>query len=167
MKGKKGQFYLLAAMIIAVIVVGLVTISNYSSATPLVTLYDLEEELEIESQNVIDYGTYNNLDLDILLEQFIEDYVSYTGSGKNLYFLFGDSESVTVKAYQEVSEDVLIDGQSLAIIDGEGEKTYSPAGGGVVISVEDINYPFVLQEGENFYFIVSQEIDGGKYVISG
>ena len=166
MRGRRGQFYLIAAMIIIVVVVGFVTISNYSRKRTSSKLYDFGDELEIESQNVIAYGTNKGADLDNLLDQFTDSYIEYVGDNRNLYFLFGDSESIVVKAHQEISEEVSVDGSSLPITGGTGEETYAPQNP-VVISIGDTEYPFDLVEGENFYFIVSQEIEGEKYVVTG
>ena len=154
MTGKKGQFYLLAAIIIITLIVGFVTIQNYSSRKSSVKLYDLKDELGIESQNVIDYGTANEENLNSLLEQFVESYANYAGDNKNLYFLFGDSTSIIVKAYEEL-EDVSDNYQ--ATIDG----------GNIVVSIEDVEYQFSLEAGQNFYFIVSQEIEGEKHIVTG
>jgi len=166
MRGRKGQFYLIAAIIIISIVAGFISLSNYSKRTTSYKICDLKEELGIESQNVLAYGTAQGEDLDEVLERFIEDYVKYKGSGKNLYFLFGDTESITIKAYQTIEETVLLGGEPVTITDGEGEKTYTPSEGIIIMVVEDIEYQFNLAAGENFYFVVSQEIEGERYVIT-
>ena len=159
MRGKKGQFYLLAAIIIITLIIGFITLQNYSSRNSSVTLYDLKEELGIESQNVIDYGTYiygdDEAAINNLLENFIEDYVGYAGDNKNLYFIFGDPEGLglQVVAYQNLA---LIDSPPITTADST-----------VVITIEDIQYQFSLEAGQNFYFIVSQEIEGEKYIVTG
>ena len=169
MKCKRGQFYLVAAIIIIAFVAGFITISNYSKRKTSVQLYDLGEELGIESQNVLDYGTYNELNeesMDALLEQFIEDYVTYAGDDKNLYFLFGNSNSIKIKTYQEVEESVSVDGHEITMVNG-GEKMHTPKSDKVIITIEDIEYQFDLGVEQNFYFVISQEIDGEKYVATG
>ena len=45
---RSGQFYLIAAIIIATVLVGIVSITNYSKREPGTGLSDLKEELEIE-----------------------------------------------------------------------------------------------------------------------
>src|SRR4030043_739575 len=80
MKNRRGQFFLIAAVVIIVVVVSVVTISNYTQKKDVVKLYDFGQELGIESQNVLDYGTYSELDEDdlkILMENFIKNYVGY------------------------------------------------------------------------------------------
>ena len=154
MTGKKGQFYLLAAIIIITLIVGFVTIQNYSSRKSSVKLYDLKDELGIESQNVIDYGTANEENLNSLLEQFVESYANYAGDNKNLYFIFGDADDLQVKAYEDLS-----DVSSNFIATEEGGK--------ISIVIGEVTYQFDLLAKENFYFIVSQEIEGETHIVTG
>ena len=60
-KNRRAQFFLIAAVVIIVVVVSIVTISNYTEKRDVVKLYDLGQELGIEGQNVLDYGTYSEL----------------------------------------------------------------------------------------------------------
>ncbi|OGJ13291.1 hypothetical protein A3K82_01905 [Candidatus Pacearchaeota archaeon RBG_19FT_COMBO_34_9] len=102
---KRGQFFLIAAVVIIVVVVSIVTIANFTQKKDDIKLYDLGEELGIESQQVLDYGTYNSLDdeeMKELMENFIENYVNYAGEGKNIYFIFGNKEKIYVIGYQDV-----------------------------------------------------------------
>lgn|GEM_PF-710990 len=108
-KGDKGgQFFLIAAVVIIVVIVSVVTISNYTQKKDVVKLYDFGEELGIESQNVLDYGTYSELNseqMQTLMENFIKNYVDYIGNDKNIYFIFGNKYKVNIVGYQEVSEE--------------------------------------------------------------
>ena len=107
MKQKKGQFFLVAAIVIVVVVISLVTVSNYIERTDSVKLYDLGAEMKIESQHVLDAGTYDGRseeEMKQLMEDFIENYVNYTQGGKNLYFVFGNKDKINIKAYQELAE---------------------------------------------------------------
>jgi hypothetical protein len=154
MKNKRGQFYLIAAILIITVIVGFVTIQNYSRKKSSVTLYDLGEELGIEIQNVMDYGTYNDENLDTLFAEFIETYIDYVGVNKNIYFLFGNSESMNVKAYEELTEVSMND-------------NLKTDAGKIIIAIDDVEYQFDLAAENNFYFVISQEIAGEKHVITG
>ena len=161
MRSKLGQFYLIAAVLIIVIIVGFVTISNYSRGKrSSVKIYDLGDELGIESQNVIDYGTFKGVEMNSLLTEFVESYKNYAGEGKNLYFIFGDLGSLQVKAYEELvevafnSSDIREDGDNINVIIKDSD-------GG------EIEYQFDLKAEDNFYFVVSQEIGGEKHVVTG
>ena len=153
-KNRKAQFYLVAAIVLIVVIAAFVTIANYSRKKNAPTIYDLSEELGIESQNIIDYGTANEEDIDELLNNFLEDYANYAGKDKNLYFLFGNPGEIQVKAYNDLQ-------------DVSSEIVYSHDSEQVIVTIDDVEYQFDLAEGYGFYFVVSQEISGEKYVITG
>jgi len=55
---KKGQVYIIAALIIVILIVGLGTIYNYAKAPEKETyVYDLSKEIDFESSKVIEQGT--------------------------------------------------------------------------------------------------------------
>ena len=106
LKKKSGQFFLIAAVVIIVVIVSVVTISNYTTKKQTTKLYDLGKELGIESQNVIDYGTYNSQSPDqikTLMQTFIQNYHDYEEQDKNIYFVFGNNQNIYTIAYQDVS----------------------------------------------------------------
>jgi len=172
--GKKGQFYLIAAIILATIIIGINVVANYSKKQNPGNLENLKEELQIESENVLDYGAYNNLndvEMKALLTDFSNDYITTKGGDKNLYFIFGKEETngLTIVANQNLEETAKINV-------GSGEESlninprvvftdsFSPLGNQVILIVNDFSHRFKLEEGENFYFLISQEIGGGVYV---
>ncbi len=171
---KRGQFYLLAAIIIIVITIGFAAISNYSKKNTSTKIYDLGKELEIESMRILDYGTYSSLNevqMVRLLEGFIEAYSNY-GEVEKIYFIFGNTESITVIGYQElITEEIQVDvGRGVSPLQiTEGSPTsaqYFPRGNKVKIIINDVEYEFKLNSGENFYFVIYQEIEGEEYVIT-
>lgn len=178
MRQKKGQFFLIAAVVIIVVVVSIVTISNYIQKKDIVKLYDLGEELGIESQQVLDYGTYNELndtEMKTLMENFIENYVSYLEEDKNIYFIFGNKQKINIIGYQEIAEEnvtvcfeasegctpYLTIGETQEFTKEGGEDIYK-----VVIRIASIDYEFRLKQGENFYFIIWQKIGEETHVIT-
>ena len=172
---KTGQFYLISAIIIATLVIGIVTISTYSRRESNLKLHELKEEIQIESAYVLDYGLYMGLDeagFYTLLLTFTKDYIDYQGTDKDLYFVFGNQNNITVTGYQETEKEVIISSGSSQVITNEaGEFT-----GGinsetdmatVILSIGGIPYEFELNKGKNFYFILSQEVNKGEHIITG
>ncbi len=165
---KRGQFYLIAAIIIIGVIIGFVTVSNYSKIGTSTKVYDLGEELKIESAEILDYGTYSGLDEEqmvSLLEGFIEAYSEY-GEIESLYFIFGNLESIIVMGYQELESEIVV------ITDAEvaskfnvkaatpSSKEFFFPGNKITIIINDIEYSFDLKPGENFYFIISLTDEG-------
>jgi hypothetical protein len=182
---KSGQFFLISAVVIIVVIVSVITISNYTSKKDEVKLYDLGQEMGIESQQVIDSGTYSGLsdeEMATLMENFAKNYVNYIEEDKNIYFIFGNQEQVHVLGYQEVqAEDVCVRlNQNPADVKKclptelieMGKTTNFPSVKGslninkVIIRIGDTDYQFNLKSGENFYFVIWEEIKGEKHVVT-
>ena len=96
MRYKKAQFYIIAAVIIAIILLGLFATKNYIRVKPKdVKFYDLSKELNLESGYVIDHGIYNpnERSLESLVEEWARTYVDYsskvTGIGEWI-FVYGN-----------------------------------------------------------------------------
>ncbi len=147
---KRGQFYLVAGIIIAGIILGIIVISNYAKKESYVRIEEIGKELEIESQKVLDYKTYSGQDK---LSDFGEDYSSYIGADMEFYFITGDENNLDAYKYLNGYETQLSD----PVIE-EGK---------IIFTLEEETYEFNLNPGENFYFIIIQEIKGEKYVFTG
>jgi len=174
MINKRGQFYLLAAIIIIGVIIGFVAISNYAERRAAIKIYDLKEELEIESANVLDYGTYSELNetqMEVLIKHFIEQYAAYE---ENIYFIFGDEQKINIIGYCELATNISVTetggGSTILILDDGGEVTHEATNGKikeVIIEIEGEEYKFSLKHGENFYFIIYFEIGEETYVATG
>ena len=168
---KRGQFYLLVAIVMVAVIVGLIAISNYSRISS-VKIYDLGKELEIESVKLLDYGIYNGLDITTLLEEFIEDYSQYREVNE-LYFVFGNTGEITVTGYQELSEESIIVNVGVEDLpvsfDSQtaSSEIFFPSANKVILNVNKEDYEFELRAGENFYFIMIKTIRGEEHIYVG
>ena len=175
MGNKRGQYFLIAAIVIIVVVVSIITVSNYTQRKDVTRLYDLGQELGIESQNVIDYGTYNSQspsEMNTMMLNFISNYRSYIGTDKNVYFAFGNKNNISVIGYQQAAESesvcIKIDsGDCVPYVGGEKIQEFTGAGmSKAAIVIGDVQYEFKLREGENFYFVIWQRNGGEKNVVT-
>lgn len=187
---KKGQFYLLAAIVIMALILGYVGVSNYISKKEATKVYDVKEELNIEGNNVLEFGILKGDEIklttttgeiftgeDAIIQHFITLYTSYlegVGENINLYYIFGNKNEIKAYKIIDVSSGSLnldlgggtvlkndVIKKSVEALEGN---QYTTSNGEVIVSIEGNNYPFDLKEGENFYFIVSQTTEGGQYV---
>ena len=174
---KRGQFYLLAAIVIISVILGFSAVSNYAKKKSPVKIYDLGEEIGIESGKVLDFGIYNEYDeksMTSLMENFTNTYTGFAGTSKKMNFIVGNVNKVYVYAYTEVPKgevSVELGGQysSLKVTSREVTKQELLPGGEskIVVTIEGNDYEFYLKPGENFYFIISQDISGETHVITG
>lgn len=171
--GKKGEFYLIAAIIIAIAVIGIISVVNFSTTQNEVNLDEFKEEIQIESSYILDYANYNSLtgkETNEILEDFTEDYINSKSFGKNMYFIFGDKSNFTLKAYQSSSESVVIETsgvpETLGVTPNEIYTNYFSTSDNVTLIIENYEKNFEIREGESFYFIISSKNNGEKHVVS-
>ena len=172
MRNKRGQFYLLAAIIIITVIVGLASVSNYVKKGDTVKLYDVREELNIESGEVLEYGQFSGKTLEETTDDFIVKYQEYAGDDKELYFVYGDKNEVYVIRFGDVGKISLTTSgtQTTETIDGKITTTISAENGpltqiDVLIGEEQIPYTFELKPGQNFFFVISQEVEGEQHIV--
>lgn len=168
MRHKKAQFYIVAAVIIAIMLLGLFATKNYIRVKPKdVKFYDLSKELNLESGYVIDYGVYrDDKEVDTLIEDWLTKYVAYsrtvTGVG-DWIFVYGNENKVTALFFSGTPTGqvgMYIGGEFVGnILPGtKTDKTYVEAGQNVTIVAPDgYKYDFTLNPGENFFFVISKE----------
>ncbi len=173
-RGKKGQFYIIAAIIIIAVIVGFAAIRNYAQTGKKRTkIYDLGEELKIETGNVYDYGVYNGTDIDNLIENWAEIYSEYTESQEIIedwFFVYGNEEEMSAVTFTttEAGEIGIYTGMGrvgVQIQRGRVNRTIigSIHGGRVNVTFQNFTYDFELEEGENFFFVIR----GGEYSATG
>jgi hypothetical protein len=145
---KKGQFYLMLAVMIIGLIVGFFLVTNYSKQTSYSRVDNLGEQLKIESGKVLDNGAVGG---NYNCDDFTQNFTNYAGKDIEIIYIIGNPLVFSVFEYnQSVKTPV----------------NYTQNGDILSITNKEVNYNFKLKEGENFYFIIVQEIDGEKYVVT-
>ena len=147
---KRGQFYIVAGVIIISVIISLIAISNYIQKSQTIIVNDLKEELKIETQKVLDYDISTGQNK---IESYGLDYSKHLGSGIELYFIMGEDPNINAYQYVNGNETSLADPE---VVDGK-----------IIFILEDVNYEFDLMPSENFYYLISQEIKGERFVATG
>ncbi|MEX0921117.1 MAG: hypothetical protein WDZ62_02540 [Candidatus Pacearchaeota archaeon] len=171
---KRGQYYLISAIILGVLIIGIVAVSNYLERGSSENINNLEEEIKIESANVLDYSlnqgqnfeSFHNTMLD-----FTQKYIEYYGSDMDIYFLFGSNSNMTLKGVQNVDKTItLISGEnSVGVTSEKGQflGSINPSGEEISLEIEEIKYDFNLNTERNFNFVLAERVSGNEYIISG
>jgi len=168
-KNRKGQFYLIAAIIIVTIAAGFVTISNSASSHQTPDINYLRDEIKIESSKAIDYATLNNKDFTDIMINVSEQYINNT-VGNNFYFIFGTTTTMTFLAYQSFYANITLDNIDKTDIVGTGKiysQTFAPSGGTTNVTINGNDYVFKLNMGNNYGFVVSSAKGGQVYTAVG
>mgnify|MGYP001318495274 CR=1 FL=1 len=168
---KRGQFYLLATIILIIIIAGFAGIVNFSQKKTNINFSYIKDEIEIESEKVLDYALNNNKTISDILTNFTKIYSTYSDAD-NLYFLFGNKDSMTFAGYKKLDSGsvfINIQNASQEIILNKNvyfSQSFSEPKTNMTITIEQAEYLFTLSPGENFYFIVSKEIESEKHVFT-
>lgn len=175
---KRGQFYIIAAVVIVIIILSLAQITNYivSKKEPL-KFYDLSEELNEEGARVIDYGVYNSQDIQAVIRNYLGNYfINYSKEKERdtkFLFLYGDMNLVTAITYSRESTGTISiewGGGSFTLL---GTANYIPdsntfiptADGKVNMTLLNNAYEFDLKEkGQNFFFVIARNAETEKHI---
>ena len=176
MQNKRGQFYIIAAIIIVLAVSGLTAISTYAITKPEPRIIEsLSDELNSEGSRIVDYGIINKIDSNNILDSFTKEefapYFMKKTENANILFIFGNRTSLYGIRYREE-----VSGQITASIGGHSSwfitNPYSekinlnvfPSDESIKVNLLNRTYQFELMDNEMFYFIIGQEKEGETYV---
>jgi len=171
---RKGQFYLIAALVVISLVAGAVAVYNSATAPDRETFfYSLQEEASYEAGQVINHGLYNSLsaeDINDNIEKLAKYYYS-TNPDTDILTIGGNANNLTFKLYKNVAEgnlgikygDVEIFPQNNEV--GEFIKTNIARNGDtitVLIENGQITKDFKIRDNENYYFFILRESRRGE-----
>jgi hypothetical protein len=172
---RRGQFYLIAALVIVGIIAGIVSIYNFAKTSEEKTVvYDLTSEIDYEASQVIDRGIFQNLTEKNLSSQLenITDYYSKVNPGSDLVIVYGNETTLTIIYYnnsESGSVGIWFGGSTISIPLESATKykttqEYSPGENINVIIPPNINYNFYLAQGQIFYLVFRKEAGEESYV---
>lgn len=167
LKNRRGQFYLIAAIVIITIAIGFIIISNSASSQQTPNIYFLRDELKIESSKTIDYATNNQLSLtqtQNTLTDFSSQYIN-NSQNENFYFIFGNTTGMIFLSYQAYYSNVTLNGADYTNNVSSGKiytKSFVP-GSSVIIGINGNPYSFLINKGMNFDFVLTSNAGGQNY----
>lgn len=175
---KRGQFFLIAALVIVGIIITLGAI-NISIRTPLednTAFYDLSREIDYESNKLIDYGVYESqsrTQINEKLASLVSNYAAINpdtemlliyGSAGNLFILYYNETSAGVAGISSGGPPTGI--PQKAIKPQVPEYNYNTETKTVEVTLaEDSVLTFELKEGENFFIVLKKE-SGGETLVA-
>lgn len=174
---KKGQFFLIAAVIISVIIVSLGTVYIATKAVPKSgkQVYDLSREIEFESNKLIDHGVFNALTQEQKTASLTDlmDYYAKANPDTDLIMIYGDETGAISAAlfYQERSSGSLAIGQAnipvttVQPIDISNDIVQKSGENKILVNLNtETQIEFELEPGENFFIVLAKQIGDEKIV---
>ncbi len=170
-KNKRGQFYLIAVLVIIAVFIGLITIANYSKHDSTLDYEKLKEDIKLEKRNVLDYISVTQLsksETNSTLVNFSNKFIEKIGIDKNIVFILGNSTSIMLvgNKISETSISYNVSGSVEPISEtGHFEKELSVTVNPIVIKIDDNEYPFELFDGQNIYYLIKYNYNKEVYII--
>jgi hypothetical protein len=170
---KRGQFFLIAAIIIVGLVIGLANVVNsVGVGNKQESFYDLANEINFETKRVFDYGVYQERELDSLVQGYLENYTNYIAE-EEVLFIYGNAGDINGLFFEETGGNVGIStgidlpnpAISIQYLTGEtAEVGYDQQTNIVDVTIQGVTYSFMLRKGQNFFFVIIKEDDDERFV---
>lgn len=170
---KRGQFYIVSAIIIVIIVSSLLSVATYSFFRPgSKTLKDIGSDLREETPRIIDFGIYNNQSLYSLMYNFtVNDFALYflqKTDYSNATFIFGNKTDLYQISYVKGTSGTITLGNSeINVITSKGKKEMikvNPGQNTVSVKILEQTFEFNLKDNEMFYFVITKENEGEVFI---
>ena len=162
---KRGQFYLIAAILIVIGVSSIVAVSNYASTpTTPPAINSLSSDLSVEGPKIIDYGVYSQNNVNKFAPYFLKE-----TDNSNVVFIYGNKTNLYAVQYNLASKGTIsatIGGVTTWDTLGVYAQniTVIPSGNFLNVTLLNKTFPFQLQDNELFYFIMVEQKQGETYV---
>jgi hypothetical protein len=171
MRGTKGQFFIIASILITLVMFGMISVSTYTivKEDPR-TVNEISEELNRESLQLIDYGIYNRENITDLINNFtsqdVGEYFLQKTNDANIVFVYGDRDDINAIHYSTESTGEIglagsttpIDG-TVAVIadlpDPDPGSEFTEVN--ITLGGDPKKYFFELKDNKMFYFVVVQK----------
>ena len=171
MRGKRGQFYLIAAIFIILIMFGTASIATQALVKPEPrTIKNLGDELNRETYKIIEHGVVLKKDLPILIENFsgkdMAKYILKNSEDASIVFVYENRTGYNTIAVENKGIGVITIGGSTLTDEGlnfrEGEPEESE--GFLELEVNKILYRFKTKPNEIFYFLIVKSREGEVFI---
>lgn len=189
-RGKKSQFYLIAAGIIVFILVSLAVVSNYVAIKKEPQkFYDIGDVLQREGPNVVTYAVNKNLDVNANVQTYLELYRNYLETNVNtdfdLIIFYGDTnmDKITAQRFTRASlgeltinfgptQTYITGGTEVQINNTEWQVNRNPDGDTVNVTLtsqrtgETITIKLPILRDNNFAFVMTSSDEFNSYIQS-
>jgi len=173
MENKRGQFYIITAIIIVVVISTLASVVTYVVINPEPrVMKDISDNLKEESARLIDYGIYNGEDVVSLQDNFAkEDFAEYIlekTNNANVTFVYGNRTNLTMVQYSMGGYPGTCIGESCVTINPINviitPIEISLSEDYIIVNMLGKEYSFKLRDNQMFYFVITKENEGEVFV---
>ncbi len=170
---RKGQVFLMAAIILAGILLSLTQITNKGVVKKEPeAFYDLADEIDFEVRMVLDHGVINGgTNTEVYASQLLNNYSEYIAN-EDVVFIYGNLTNVSAIYYQSLTNlnAVYLGDISFPVTVTLASQTpvevqpLDLANSIATVGIRNNNYTFNLKPGQNFYFVLIKDEEGEQFV---
>lgn len=172
---KRGQFYLVAILIIVSLVLGLVSIQNQSFFNKKSDVGKIGKEIMEEKTYMLSYISKNNLDVEnanLILENFSKEYSGFLDNSKTTFFVWGNVIPPSTNSFKYILKNKLEEDEYILEISGinqtmDSQGIFSTNQESLTLYVNGFRYDFILYEGQNIYYLIKYNYNEEVYIING
>ncbi len=173
--GKKAQFFIVGAVIIAAVIVGISRLSTFIVVPSGKNIQNFKAEIDREAESSVIYALNTTQNANDTIENFSRSYVAYARSKmfhSQYLFLFSDLDSISVFAFGDAPQIAATMGVgknfNFQQIEGDYLRAVLPRSTGTQVNVTFYGklYSMDLKHERDFYSLVRLEDDRGVFVSS-
>lgn len=173
---KRGQFFLVAGLIIAALLLSLAAVNNSARVSKEDTkTQSIFDSLSYEGARVIDSGVYQSKDQTFINSRLADLAGNYSSSSpdSDFFVIYGDAGNLSLFNYNscrsvgEIGFDYINSEQCVSQTIKEpckSERNCKSSNGKITLTIGGIGYSFNLQQGQNFYVVLKRDNLGETYV---
>lgn len=168
---KRGQFYLITALFVILILFGTSSVATYTAVKPEPkTITDISNDLNRETYKIVEYGIFNGKNLKEIESKFagedISKYILKKSENANIIFVYGNNKDINVISVGKVDTGKITIANSNFGPNNEYSLKTKPIVKDGLVKVKVLNkeYDFKIKENEMFYFLIVKEKDGEIFV---
>jgi len=172
MKNRKGQFYMVAILVIISVFIALITVNNSLRTSPVNSIDDISIKIKIEKREVLDYITSNDLtplESENIFINFSNSYIKKIGSDKDIIFILGNNSNIKLIGQKTVNSkmyynnnteftEILADAIDLDVLAPNNK---------ITLRIDSNDYDFNLENGQNIYYLIRYNYNEEEYIING
>ncbi len=159
LRGKRAQFFLVAAFIMALVIVGISKINNYITVpSQPFSREEVNRVLDKEAQVTVNYALTTMQDTHDVMEDFSKEYTAYSRSHvsrSQYFFLYTDDQKITIFAFGNPGEISATMGPGKAFLFSSGGGDFLKASRTRDLGEHQVNVTFY----GNDYIYNLEEID--------
>jgi len=168
---KRGQFYLIAAIFVVLIIFGTSGVATYTivKSKPK-TITDLSKDLNRETYKIVEYGILNNQVLKDVEKNFAErdisSYILKKSEDINLIFIYGGKNNINSILIKKDKTGEINLANSGIQTSGKfsGFKEIKRNNDFIEVDILEKKYEFKIKDNEMFYFLIVSQKDGEIFV---